>query len=71
MAVKRYAVCLTNHFGRDFDGGDLLPGISYELIADAKAEAHVTLRVVDDSGEDYVYPATAFHVLSEAESRLL
>ena len=31
----------------------------YEVRADADAEAHGQLRIIDDSGEDYLYPRRA------------
>jgi hypothetical protein len=65
--MKRYALCLANDFGPDFDGGDVLPGLVYETLG----EEHGLLRLIDDSGEDYLYPADSFRVLSEADSGLL
>lgn len=67
MAVKRYALCLSNDFGPDFDGGDVLPGLTYETLGEERG----MLRVIDDSGEDYLYPAPSFHQLSEADSIVL
>lgn len=32
----------------------------YEVLSDDDAEKHVQIRVIDESGEDYLYPATAF-----------
>jgi hypothetical protein len=32
----------------------------YVTVADAKAQKHGQLRVVDESGEDYLYPAEIF-----------
>jgi hypothetical protein len=32
----------------------------YELLPDAEAEKHGQLRVVDESGEDYLYPRALF-----------
>jgi len=32
----------------------------YRLIDDAKAEAKALVRVIDESGEDYLYPADFF-----------
>lgn len=32
----------------------------YVALADADAEAHGQLRVIDESGEDYLYPASRF-----------
>ena len=67
MAMKKFALCLSNDFGPDFDGGDVLPGLTYEF----QGEERGMLRIVDESGEDYLYPALSFRVLSEADSRLL
>jgi len=33
----------------------------YGLLPDADAEAKGMLRVIDESGEDYLYPARMFH----------
>ena len=67
MAMKKFALCLSNDFGPDFDGGDVLPGLTYEF----QGAERGMLRIVDESGEDYLYPASSFRVLSEADSRLL
>jgi len=32
----------------------------YQVVPDAEAAAHQLLRVVDESGEDYLYPADYF-----------
>jgi hypothetical protein len=32
----------------------------YELIPDAGAEKHNQVRVIDESGEGYLYPASCF-----------
>lgn len=67
MAMKIFALCLSNDFGTDFDGGDVLPGLAYEVLGEERG----MLRVVDESGEDYLYPATAFHRLGKEDSRVL
>ncbi len=46
----------------------------YPLLADAAAAEHGMLRIVDESGEDYLYPADDFLVLAsgqDAEQALL
>ena len=48
------AVCLAD------SEPDLTRGVVYELIPDKKAASHRYVRVVDDSGEDYLYPAAMF-----------
>ena len=55
-----FAVCLRN------------PGLSaslevrklYPIVADACVEANDLIRVIDESGEDYVYPANLFQRLT-------
>jgi hypothetical protein len=32
----------------------------YQALPDAEAEAHGSVRVIDESGEDYLYPASFF-----------
>ena len=32
----------------------------YEVVADADAEKHGQIRVIDESGDDYLYPASMF-----------
>jgi hypothetical protein len=32
----------------------------YQTLPDAEAEAHDLVRVIDESGEDYLYPASFF-----------
>ena len=32
----------------------------YQVLPDAQAEAHSLLRVIDESGEDYLYPSRYF-----------
>jgi hypothetical protein len=32
----------------------------YETLSDEKAEKHNLIRVIDESGEDYLYPASFF-----------
>ncbi len=32
----------------------------YEVLPDAEGEAHNQLRVIDESGEDYLFPARCF-----------
>lgn len=43
---------------------DLEPLKIYRVRADAAAKTDGLLRVIDDSGEDYLYPATFFRRVS-------
>jgi len=40
----------------------------YPVIADTAAEKHDLVRIVDESGEDYLYPAEYFVVLQLPQS---
>jgi hypothetical protein len=55
----RFAVCVANE-GCD----DLQVWKLYRLLPDPAASAEGYVRVVDDSGEDYLYPASRFVVVS-------
>jgi hypothetical protein len=46
------------------DRGDLRRATLYRLIPDADARKDGLLRVIDDSGEDYLYPAEFFVPIS-------
>lgn len=62
MAVRTsgLAVCLRNRgFSASLEVRKLYP-----FIADPDAEAHELIRVVDESGEDYLYPARMFRKLA-------
>ena len=65
--MKHYALCLSNHFGPDFSGDDVLPGLVYQRLGEERG----ALRIVDESGDDFLYPAVNFRVLSDADSQLL
>lgn len=52
---SRFAVCV-----EDKDCEDLERGKIYPVLPDAKARKEGYLRIVDESGEDYLYPGTYF-----------
>lgn len=52
----RFAVCISNV---DYPASLELHKI-YRVLSDEEAETEGDLRVVDESGEDYLYPATYF-----------
>jgi hypothetical protein len=65
MAVNktrtRFAICISS------DGcGDLEVWKLYRVLPDKKAAKEDFLRVVDESGEDYLYPADRFVVVGLA-----
>lgn len=53
---NRYAICVRNGTYR----ASLQPRTVYRVIDDPDAERHALLRVVDESGEDYLFPADLF-----------
>lgn len=64
MNKHEFAICIDNH---DYEVSLELRKL-YEVIPDTDAEQHDQIRVIDESGEDYLYPATAFSRLSLPES---
>jgi hypothetical protein len=56
---RRYVVCVKNRGYR----ASLVLRRLYELVPDDDAAAHGLLRVIDESGEDYLYPAGYFVAL--------
>ena len=65
--MKHFALCLSNDFGEELSGDDVLPGLVYESLGEERG----ALRIVDESGEDFLYPAKHFLLLSDAQSAQL
>ena len=65
--MKRYALCLSSDFGPDISRDDVLPGLVYQTLGEERG----TLRIVHESGDDFLCPAANFRVLSDADSLLL
>jgi hypothetical protein len=60
MKTRGFAVCIRNAgFGASLEVRKLYP-----VVDDPDAAANDLIRVVDESGEDYVYPARLFQRLS-------
>lgn len=55
----QFAICLKNK-GSD----DLVVRKVYQLIPDEVAKKKGLLRVIDESGEDYLYPANFFFLIA-------
>ncbi len=53
---RQFAVCVRN---RGYPASLELRKI-YEVLPDAEAATHGLTRVIDESGEDYLYPKTFF-----------
>jgi hypothetical protein len=53
-----FAVCIAND---GFD--DLSTGMLYRVLPDDAAALEDMLRIIDDSGEDYLYPSRRFVIV--------
>ena len=61
-SARRFAICLKNKGCED-----LVIRKVYPVLPDEKAEKEKHLRVIDESGEDYLYPASYFFVIQLPE----
>lgn len=55
-SAASFVLCLRN----DGYEASLEPRKVYRALQDAKAKAHGQLRVIDESGEDYLFPSAFF-----------
>jgi len=53
---RGYFLCIRN----EGHAASLQPRTVYAALRDPDAEAHGMLRIVDESGEDYLFPASLF-----------
>ena len=60
MNTHEFVVCVDNH-GYEVS---LEMRKLYEIVVDVDAEKHGQIRVIDESGEDYLYQAAAFDRIS-------
>jgi hypothetical protein len=60
----RFAICIHNG---EYAGTLELRKV-YEVLSDAAAEARNSIRVIDESGEDYLYPSSWFVPVAVPES---
>ncbi|HEY7615579.1 MAG TPA: hypothetical protein VH744_02155 [Terriglobales bacterium] len=56
MPPRKLVLCLRN----DGFEASLEPRKIYAMLPDREAAAHRLIRVIDESGADYLYPATIF-----------
>ncbi len=56
MSTKGFAICISN----EGYPASLEVRKVYRVLPDADAERHARLRVIDESGEDYLYPEEYF-----------
>ena len=61
----RFVVCVSRQGFGDFSTDDLTLGRLYEVLA--PADGHGMLRLIDDSGEDYLYPSDLFEAVEVRE----
>ena len=54
--LKQFAICVKN----DNYPASLETRKIYEIIPDEKANQHQMMRIIDESGEDYLYPNSYF-----------
>jgi hypothetical protein len=57
--AKKFVICLKN---KGYEAS-LEPLKIYRAISDRIAEKHKQLRVIDESGEDYLFPANYFKTI--------
>ena len=62
---KHFALCINNE---DYEAS-LIPRKIYEIIPDNEAEKDDFLRIIDESGEDYLYHNSCFVVTELPEQR--
>ncbi|MDQ3745275.1 MAG: hypothetical protein M3444_12900 [Acidobacteriota bacterium] len=58
-AGQLYAICINN----ESNPASLQLRKLYPVLPDEDAEAHKQIRVIDEDGEDYLYPADYFIVV--------
>lgn len=58
--LNRFALCIES----GEHPASLEPRKLYEVLPDSDAESHGQLRVIDESGEDYLYPARFFRLVT-------
>lgn len=64
-STQRFVICIENK-----DGEDLEKKKVYQALPDAKAMRDGYIRVIDESGEDYLYPESYFVAVEiSAEAR--
>ena len=61
----KFVVCISREDCGDLSTDDLTLGRLYELLA--PADSRGMFRVVDDSGEDYLYPVKLFEAVEVQE----
>jgi hypothetical protein len=58
VSATQFAICLKNKGSED-----LIVRKVYQVLPDERAEKKGLVRVIDESGDDYVYPASYFFAI--------
>ena len=69
MKITGFAVCLVND-----DEGDFQPNKLYPILEPLENDPKEHLRIIDESGEDYLYPSVYFQIVNlnqQAQENLL
>lgn len=61
----KFMVCVSREGMGDFSADDLTLGRLYEVVS--PADSHGMVRVIDDSGEDFLYPSSLFDAVEVQE----
>lgn len=61
----KFVVCVSREDCGELSTDDLTLGRLYELMA--PVDSHGMIRIIDDSGEDYLYPAALFETVDLQE----
>ncbi len=70
MKEKKFLLCVNND---EYEASLELRKL-YEIIPDKEAEKHNQVRIIDESGEDYLYPSDYFapvRLLAETKRKIL
>lgn len=62
----KFIVCVSREGFGDFSTNDLTLGRLYEVLE--PADSHGMIRIIDDSGEDYLYPVSLFEAVEVKEA---
>ena len=61
----KFVVCVSRKGFGEFSADDLTLGRLYEVRT--PVDSHAMVRIIDDSGEDYLYPAALFDAVELPE----
>jgi len=57
----KFVVCVSREGFGEFSADDLTLGRLYEVLS--PADSHGMLKIIDDSGEDFLYPESLFETV--------